>query len=325
MTKYCTECGTKNLDEANFCSKCGKPLEGEDHSPFDANAPLEIPQKYSLYNVKETSVCFNCNQNTFIQLKKDALLSSKVVYFCTNCGLALEKSGNSYKIVDILDRNNHMWRRYRNHQFKLEDWESIANGGLSDKDQKKHDKEMEDLRERLFQLQAEQDISNILQDLIRGETYLHPVDSPAELKDNEEAYLSIPDIKLSEPQISKNTSFETSFKLAKGVTVKNNPKIPASSSHNKLKGIDTGTLVITNKRVIFVGSKKTVSIDLRKIFSINIFEDGISIQRENKKRIEYFTGTDQHSLTFEIEGREQTFALEGYIMRAIILGQIAKL
>ena len=93
----------------------------------------------------------------------------------------------------------------------------------------------------------------------------------------------------------------------------------------KLKEIDTGTLVITNKRVIFVGNQKTVSINLRKIFSINIFEDGISIQRENKKRIEYFTGTNQHTLTFEIEGRQQTFTLEGNIVRAMILGQMAKL
>ena len=92
-----------------------------------------------------------------------------------------------------------------------------------------------------------------------------------------------------------------------------------------MKEIDTGTLVITNKRVVFVGIKKTVSIDLRKIFSINIFKDGISIQRENKKRIEYFTGTDQKEMTFEIEGREQTFTLEGNIVRAMILGQMAKL
>ena len=325
LTKYCTECGTKNLDEANFCSKCGKPLEGEDHSPFDANAPLEIPQKYNLYNVKETSSCFNCKQNTFIHIQKDGLLSNKVVYFCTNCGLTLEKNGSTFKIVDILDRNNSMWKMHNIQQFKLDDWENIANGALSAKDQSKREKEMEDLRERLFQLQMEQDISNISQDLIKGETYLHPVDSPAELKDNEEAYLSIPDIILSEPQISKKTSFETSFKLSKGVTVKSGAKKTTSAPLKKLKEIDTGTLVITNKRVIFVGIKKTVSIDLRKIFSINIFKDGISIQRENKKRIEYFTGTDQHTLTFVIEGREQTFTLEGNIVRAMILGLIAKL
>ena len=325
MTKYCTECGTQNLDEANFCSKCGKPLEEEDHSPFDANSPLEIPQKYSLYNVKETSVCFNCNQNTLIQLKKDVLLSSKVAYFCTNCGLALEKSGSSYKIVDILDRNNPMWKMHNVQQFKIEDWENIANGAFSKKDQSKRENEMEDLRERLFQLQMEQDISNISQDLIKGKTYLYPVDSPAELKENEEAYFSIQDIILSEPEITKKTSFETSFKLSKGVTVKSGAKKTTRAPLKKLKEIDTGTLVITNKRVVFVGIKKTVSIDLRKIFSINIFKDGISIQRENKKRIEYFTGTDQKEMTFEIEGREQTFTLEGNIVRAMILGQMAKL
>ena len=170
LTKYCTECGTQNLDEANFCSKCGKPLEGEVHSPFDANSPLEIPQKYNIYNVKETSSCFNCKQNTFIHLQKDGLLSNKVVYFCRNCGLTLEKNGSTFKIVDILDRNNPMWKMHNKQQFKLEDWENIANGALSKKDQSKREKEMADLRERLFQLQMEQDISNISQDLIKGET-----------------------------------------------------------------------------------------------------------------------------------------------------------
>ena len=28
---YCEECGTKNDDEAEYCSKCGNPLKGDKH------------------------------------------------------------------------------------------------------------------------------------------------------------------------------------------------------------------------------------------------------------------------------------------------------
>ena len=324
MTKYCTECGSENLDDANFCSKCGLPFDEYDRSPFDANAPMEIPKKYNDYQIKETSFCFNCRQNSLIHLKKDSLLSGKSIYFCTNCGLTLEKSGNSFKITDLLDRNNTLWK-YKGRPLKIEEWENIANGGLSNKDQINQDNRINELREQLIQIETERDIQTVMQAIIKNDINLTPVDCPADLRDNEMAYLSLPNIILSEPQISKNASFETSFKLSKGVALKSSASKTTRASYKNLNEIDSGTFILTDKRVIFLGRKKTVKFDLRKILSINIFEDGVSIVRENKKKVEYFTGTNQHTITYTINGRKLTLALEGNIIRSLILGQIANL
>ncbi|WP_295619996.1 zinc ribbon domain-containing protein [uncultured Methanobrevibacter sp.] len=325
MTKYCTECGCENLDDANFCSDCGLPFDEYDHSPLDANAPLEIPKKYNTFNISGKSSYLNCRQNSLIHLKKSALLSEKAVYFCTNCGLTLEKSGNSFKIVDILDRNNHMWKLYRGRQFKIDDLEHIVNGGLSLKDQEKQNDEIESLREQLFQLEMKRDIEIITQSLSKGEINLSTVNSPTDLRDNEVAYVSLPNIKLCEAEMPKNAIYETSFKLSKGVTLKSGVGKTASASPKNLMEIDSGTFIITNRRVIFVGGNSTTSIDLIKILSINVFKDGISIISENNKDVIYFSGTDRHTLSFAIDGRERTLTLEGNIIRFIILGQIAKI
>lgn len=54
---------------------------------------------------------------------------------------------------------------------------------------------------------------------------------------------------------------------------------------------DTGTLVITNKRVVFAGKKKNVSYTLTSIAAINRFTNAIQFKKENEAKPKYF-GTD---------------------------------
>ena len=61
-----------------------------------------------------------------------------------------------------------------------------------------------------------------------------------------------------------------------------------SESRDELRDIDRGTLVLTNKRLIFIGSKRTTNIDLRKIISITAYKDGIASQRENKQKTDVY-------------------------------------
>lgn len=37
---FCANCGTKNTDEAAFCSECGKPLAGNERP---ASSPISTP------------------------------------------------------------------------------------------------------------------------------------------------------------------------------------------------------------------------------------------------------------------------------------------
>lgn len=70
------------------------------------------------------------------------------------------------------------------------------------------------------------------------------------------------------------------IKIAKGLYYRvgsvNYEKV--TSEHVQL--IDTGKVYITNKRIIFLGSKKNANIPLKKILSIDPFSDGVGIVKD---------------------------------------------
>ena len=113
-----------------------------------------------------------------------------------------------------------------------------------------------------------------------------------------------------------------SIKISKNITWKMGSALGQSESHEELKVIDKGTFIISNKRLVFIGSKRTVNINLNKIISISEYKDGISIHMENKQKIEYFTNTNNHIIDFTICGRSHSKNLHGSIVKAIIQGQI---
>jgi hypothetical protein len=45
---------------------------------------------------------------------------------------------------------------------------------------------------------------------------------------------------------------------------------------------DTGLLVVTNKRTVFMGNKKTVDMPLPKLVNLDVFEDGIRFHMSNR-------------------------------------------
>ena len=74
-TKVCIECGFKNLEDAEFCSECGKPLKEDksDKKITEKNTKQDfskIPEKYEKYELIGKSKCINCKQNTSSFLHK---------------------------------------------------------------------------------------------------------------------------------------------------------------------------------------------------------------------------------------------------------------
>ncbi len=51
---------------------------------------------------------------------------------------------------------------------------------------------------------------------------------------------------------------------------------------------DSGTLYITNKRIIFVGTKKNVTYPLNKVVNFIKYRDAVQFQKENEARPKYF-------------------------------------
>lgn len=54
--------------------------------------------------------------------------------------------------------------------------------------------------------------------------------------------------------------------------------------------LDTGALYITNKKVLFDGASRNVSITLGRITKFTVFKDGMQVEKSSG-RDAYFTGT----------------------------------
>jgi hypothetical protein len=53
---------------------------------------------------------------------------------------------------------------------------------------------------------------------------------------------------------------------------------------------DSGTLYVTNKRLLFDGAQKSTSIALKKIIRFTVYSDGLKIEKDTGKD-QYFVGS----------------------------------
>ena len=61
-----------------------------------------------------------------------------------------------------------------------------------------------------------------------------------------------------------------------------------SESHEALREIDRGTLILTDRRLVFMGEKKNANIPLSKILRVQSGDGEIAVQREDRQRVQYF-------------------------------------
>ena len=120
--------------------------------------------------------------------------------------------------MDISDKTSRIWNLYNSKILTYLEWERIANGGLSDKDQTERDKQLALEKQQELEMQRKNDLQTVVNALSKGEISLKVINSPVILKKNEEAYLSLPNIKLSEPRsvrVSRSGGVGTSYRWLK--------------------------------------------------------------------------------------------------------------
>ena len=61
-----------------------------------------------------------------------------------------------------------------------------------------------------------------------------------------------------------------------------------SQSHEGLRHIDQGTLVLTTKRLAFMGPLRTTKVSLKDIVGVKAYNDGIQLHRERKEQAETY-------------------------------------
>ena len=164
-----------------------------------------------------------------------------------------------------------------------------------------------------------------LEKIYNNELNLPTNDCPVILKRGEEPIVVLPNITFKEPR-SVRTSYGSyggpTIRVMKGVSFRLGGASHRSASHDEITTIDRGTLTITNKRLIYTGSQKTLNYNLSKILSITEYKDAIVIQKENKQKTEIFADCDNLRLDFEIDGQTRSIPFYGCLLKAAIMSQI---
>lgn len=74
-----------------------------------------------------------------------------------------------------------------------------------------------------------------------------------------------------------------SFRIARGVYYRTGRVSAERITEDQLKKLDSGTLYITNKRLIFVGENKSTNIRIGRIMSFTPYKDGVEISKDSGK------------------------------------------
>ncbi len=152
------------------------------------------------------------------------------------------------------------------------------------------------------------------------------------LKKGEKLIFDIPGIQICEEKTIKTKGSHSGFsiRVMRGVSYRFGDF--EAASEKRVTPLDVGHFIITTKRLIFSGTKKSLDVALSKIVSAKPVENGILIDRTAKQNVEYFIGLDNvkmdMTLVPEIQNgdtwKEQKikFNLNGFDVRKIIQGVI---
>jgi hypothetical protein len=302
MKIKCPLCGFENEKGARFCSNCNEPL---------TKSEFENIQKATKFDKKMNWIdkCPLCKTGKLWHIKKKIFLglSSVDALKCSNCEAIFVKVGEKYKLSEAKDHFNPVWQEYKNKELKDAEWSRIANGGVSDTVQRK-----EDIEYWLTQLKA----GNVPIGMKQEE-------SPIILKKKEKLYVTLPNISLLEPRAVRTGGYGgPSVRLAKGLYFRVGGF--KAESHEEVRNIDQGILTLTDKRIVFSGNKRTISVNLNKVISINPYSDGISIRRERMSKTQYFVGLPKAEITINVKDRIYNEQFSGLILMYLIEGLARK-
>jgi hypothetical protein len=117
---------------------------------------------------------------------------------------------------------------------------------------------------------------------------------PGGFDGDEEVLAVFPDVNLMEQRAvrySRGAYGGPTIRLAKGLSFRLGGAAGRSESVDELRAIDFGTLVLTSKRLAFLGSMRTNSVDLCDLISLQPYSDGIAVHCERKQKAETYVLT----------------------------------
>ena len=294
----CSHCGFE--DEGKFCSNCGKPLT-QDLVSIQSQLVSKIPWYEKCPACKIGKLIPEKQKMAFGLLKADH-------YVCDNCGADFAKSGeDAYALWDMPDKNHPLWQKYGRTQFNTRHIKNLAYG------------------DNLDSYGIDPDISVWLNAIENDRAQPILETSPSVmLKKGEIPFLSLNNVMLKEPRSVRVTHGGYAgprIRVAKGISFGLGTFGAKSESHEEIRVIDQGNLLLTNKRLVFSGGKRSTNIQLKKVLSIDPFDDGIAVRRDGKQKTEYFVGLNNGNFIVK-DGKESVYRypVYGQDLMNIILG-----
>jgi hypothetical protein len=115
---------------------------------------------------------------------------------------------------------------------------------------------------------------------------LSPIASSLNLLKGEECYFKASGKWMQLKTIKTRTGYSgvgLSFRIAKGVRLYSGRSIPTYTEREGLVSVSDGELQLTNRRIIFNGNKKSVTVAYDKVMDIKQFRDGLEIFKASGK------------------------------------------
>jgi len=137
----------------------------------------------------------------------------------------------------------------------------------------------------------EKEFDEVLEEFVEGK-YSKSFPSNLLLKKDERLIFDCPEIQLCEDKIVKSGGSYMGFsvRMMKGVSMRFGGF--QGGVEKQVSPIDEGNFILSNKRIVFVGEKKSVEFPLTHINTIDVIENGFSLSRKRKTKTEYFIGFD---------------------------------
>jgi len=86
--------------------------------------------------------------------------------------------------------------------------------------------------------------------------------------------------------------------------------------------VDKGDLVLTTRRCVFLGEKRTLSVDLSEIIGVEPYGDAVAIHRAGKEQTERYGNLNKQEIAYTADG--QRTLISGLVVACALEGLMAQ-